>query len=217
VWSKFPGARNGVIFVASLLLSACATRDASKVSFPDPSQMSLLVIRVEPAQIDYALNLARFDPARKTVDPVFGSVSFTVIDPRQARYLALAVRPGTYVFQELVQQDIWGVCFNNDTRAFTVRRNEAVFLGDFNPTMNLKQIEKLASEHGDQTWRLGGMPPLYSDVGIIQPQISTPRLDSADFLAAKQYEASTMPSLHERLQPVQYTSATYERKISCIN
>jgi hypothetical protein len=44
---------------------------------------------------------------------------------------------------------------------------------------------------------------------IIPPQITTPNAASGDFLAAKQYEAASMPTLHGRLQPVVYNGAKF--------
>jgi hypothetical protein len=113
------------------------------------------------------------------------------------------------VFQDVVQQHIWGLCFNNASRAFTVRPNEAVFLGDFKPNVHLVQLEHLAAKHGETTGQPGMSMNDFFDAEILPPQVTPPGPDTPDFLAAKQYEAASMPSLKGRLQPAQYRPAKF--------
>ncbi len=196
--------------VALLALSACAKPDPTRISFPAHSQMSVVLMHVEPARISYVLNLASFDDRTQTLDgvPFNKVITFKVDDPEQLGYVAVVARPGTYVFKELIQQNIWTICFGNETKSFTVHANEAVFLGDFQPNVHLLQVEKLAAEHGDMKG-YSGAKIHYFDDEIIPPQITTPGLDTADFLAAKQYETALMPMLQGRLQPVQYHPAIF--------
>jgi len=123
-------------------------------------------------------------------------------------YVALVIDPGTYVFQNLSQQGLWAVCFHDDTKSFTVRPGEAVFLGELNPIPNLRQLQSLVAANGDGTVRGNGPLHHYFD-GIMFPNITAPTENSADFMRAKEFEAHSMPMLHGRLKPVAYKMARF--------
>jgi hypothetical protein len=163
----------------------------------------------EPAGVDYTIQIADYDPVgRRLTNKLFGTTAVNIDASAKAAYIATKLAPGTYVFQDLVQQQHWAVCFSDDTRTFTVHAGEAVFLGDFRPRPHLGQLERRASEAGELRGGSGSVFHYFGD--ITPPQFTTPTADSADFLLAKRYEATDMPKLHGRLQPVAYQPATFE-------
>src|SRR6185437_15718138 len=111
------------------------------------------------------------------------------------------------VFQDLVQQQAWAVCFNERSRSFSVHAGDAVFLGDYQPALNLAQLSQFAHQSGQLIAQRSSVFHYFDH--IAPPQITAPNATSADFLAAKQYEAASMPSLHGRLQPVVYRPAKF--------
>lgn len=195
--------------VATAGLAACTPPDPSKIAFPDQSPKALVLMKVEPANVGYVLQLARFNEPEQALDAgSFGGFEpLAVVDPVGTHYVARLLDPGTYVIQDFSQQAAWAVCFNEKTRAFTVAAGDAVFLGDFSPILHLAQLETLARTSG-QTLSMNNQIFHYFD-NIIPPRLSAPTVNSPDFLAAKQYEAASMPTLHGRLKPVVFRPARF--------
>lgn len=191
------------------LLTGCANTDPSKISFPETSDKALLLMKTEPASVPYVIQLSSFNEATQAMEasPFSGFEPFDIKDPAVPQYAAILVPPGTYVFQDLAQQHAWAVCFNEHSRSFSVHAGEAVFLGDYHPALNLLQLSQLAHESGQLVAQQSSVFHYFEH--IVPPQITTPTSTSADFLAAKQYEAASMPSLHGRLQPVVYRPAKF--------
>jgi len=194
---------------AALLLAGCANTDPTKISFPETSDKALLLIKTERAGVPYVLQLSSFNEATQAMEanPFSGFEPFANEDPYVPHYLAILVPAGTYVFQDLIQQRAWAVCFNENSRSFSVHAGDAVFLGDYRPEINLLQLSQLAQQSGQLVAQQSSVFHYFEH--IVPPQITAPTATSADFLAAKQYEATSMPSLHGRLQPVVYRPAKF--------
>jgi hypothetical protein len=191
------------------ILGACASPDPSKIAFPDTSGKALLLMKAGQAGVPYVVQLAAFNEATQEMvaNPFDGFEPFDIKDPQSPHYVAILVPPGSYVFQDLSQQQSWAVCFHDATKSFAVHAGEAVFLGDYHPTINLLQLSQLAHQSGQLLAHQSSVFHYFDH--IVPPQVTTPSTTSADFLAAKQYEATSMPSLHGRLQPVVYQPAKF--------
>ena len=205
------------LLLGLVALSACASStDPTKILFSENSQQALLLIKVNPAPIGYRLGFAQYKEEDLALDAnsFHGFAGIDVVGLRAPQYVALLVDPATYVFQDLAQQNSWAVCFNRETRSFTVKPGEAVFLGELNPVVHLRQLQTLATSNND-LYASQGVLHHYLD-GIIPPQITSPTGDSPDFHEAKIYEAGSMPMLHGRLQPVSYKPARFGTGVSLL-
>ena len=189
--------------------SACATaQDPTKLAFPDNTKEALVLIKVDPSNVPYALHIASYDEANEAIGTVFSGLH--ILKPSVSplpQYLAMTIDPGVYAFSYMEQQNHWAVCFSEKTQSFAVKPGEAVFLGEFNPRPNLAQLQELVFGSG------ASLASQYAHYfyfdGVLPPQITNPAEHSADFLQAKTYEAVSMPMLHGRLQPVTYKPATF--------
>ncbi len=196
------------IVVAALDRMATAQK-AEDVKFPDDAKDAYMLILAEPSAFPYTLLITEYDERnQKLVLDSIPENTFVTVDASNAPvYLAKILKPGRYVFSELRQQAEWAACFSENTLSFSVNAGGVVFLGDFQPKANLAQIQREAAADGSTTVRGFHIMRYYKD--IIPPQITAPVIDGADFLLAKRYEASSLPSLHGRLQPVVYKSAKF--------
>jgi hypothetical protein len=196
-----------VLLSIAFALAACAvTRDPTKVDFPDDAGQGLVLLKAGSAPIRYTLNVVEYDEVEQAID-VDTRRGFTVGGSANPAYVALLLRPGTYVFQDIVQQGSWAVCFNEGTRSFSIKAGEALFLGDLNPVPHLAQLQHLALESGQTEARTGDTYHYFDN--IVPPQVTMPSPDSMDFRAAKAFESSAMPMLHGRLKPALYKSARF--------
>jgi hypothetical protein len=186
------------------------TKSPQDVTLSDHDADALVLILAEPATVPYTLHITQFDERhQKLALGRFASDTLVKVTPSGAPvYLAKKLEPGTYVYSFLADQVFWATCFQANTRNFTVTAGDAIFLGAFQPDANLKQIEQLAAATDTTTIQRLGLYFFYN--GIKPPQITSPITSSADFLSAKNYETASMPSLHGRLQPVVYQTATFQ-------
>ena len=202
---KFAGA-----FTAALALAGCHNTDPTKMDFPDHTNRGLVLLQVEPASVPYTIVLVQYDEAKHelTMAGLAQPPIYIDIDPTTTpTYIARKLEPGTYAIQAVNTQKSWAVCFHDQTRSFTVAPSTALFLGDFRPTLHLRQIESFAKAANQTTANATTLYDYYD--GIIPPQITTPKADSADFLLAKRYEAASMPKLMGQLKPVEYQPAHF--------
>lgn len=198
--------------------------DAQNVKLADNDKDALILIRAEPSKVPYILHVTQFDEQKQTLTlGSFAADTLIKVDPSSdSAYLAKKVEPGTYVYSFLADQVGWAGCFQASTLKFTVHAGEAVFLGTFRPAANLQQINDLTVASGQLSRSISSGVQFYYD-NILPPQISTPNSTSADFAAAKNYEASSLPSLRGRLQPAVYQPARFELgknlvgKAGCVN
>lgn len=197
-------------FAAVLAVAGCHNTDPTKMDFPDHTNRGLVLLQVEPASVPYSIVLVPYDEVKHevTLARIGQPAIYIDIDPSTTpTYVARKMEPGTYVIQAVNTQKHWEVCFHDQTRAFAVNTNEALFLGDFRPAQHLAQIESFAKADHQTT---SHMTDLYNYFdGIVPPQITAPTTNSADFLLAKRYEAASMPTLQGRLKPAEYQSAHF--------
>jgi hypothetical protein len=184
-------------------------RDPKQVRFSQNDQDAYLLIALAPTRVPYILHIRPYDEAKQQLE--FGDLSDDMVikvdSSNDPTYLAKRVKPGKYIFVALFDQFHWGACFNKNTLSFTVNANDAVFLGNYQSSINTTQIEQIAKSKG-QTVAVGLGQFIYYD-DILPPQISKPSVDNADFQLAKTYEATSLPMLNGRLQPVIYKSAKF--------
>jgi len=180
------------------------------------SSYAVVLLRVDPAQEDFDVNLMAYDEAAQSlgIHLFTDAIRFHIPGAIQSNgmigtsYVALVAKPGTYVFQDIVQQHIWGLCFNNSSLAFTLNPGDVVFLGNLNNRVHLGQLQRLAVAHHEVTAPNGAMKDFF-DPEILPPQVTRPGLTTPDFLEAKRYEAANMPTSNGRLKPVEYRPAKF--------
>jgi hypothetical protein len=63
-------------------------------------------------------------------------------------YLVSDIKPGTYVIGLFSRQDSWVLCFNGDSRSFTIKPGEVLYLGDFDATKHVMELERLTITSG---------------------------------------------------------------------
>jgi hypothetical protein len=199
----------GAVLMTAMVDSAKA-KDAQGVRLSNTDKDAFILILAEPSPIPYVLHISKYDEQKnKLALGTFSGNILVEVEPSTVPvYLAKKVEPGTYVYSALYHQLEWAACFQRDTRQFSVNAGEAVFLGDFKPSANFAQIERLAVASGSTT--VYGLRTIFYYDGILPPQITSPSTDSPDFLSAKNYETSSLPSLHGRLQPVVYKPAAFQ-------
>jgi len=207
----------GAMLALSLPLTGCGgSGDARTISFHDGSKQAYLLVLLGPSSAPYTLKINHFNPEQSTLNHgAFDAPrEFNGGGSDQPMFVARVVDPGTYVITAVNQQRMWGLCFNKNTRQFTVHPGEAVFLGEFRPEKHLAQIQAIASGSGDTTRSVNNIG--YYDADNVPPQITSPGADTPDFLAAKKYESQSLPDLHGRLSPAVYKPAQYEMSLSCM-
>lgn len=150
------GGRIGVGIVAAMLASAPAgalAKDAAKIAVTPASKDALLVIKTEalpPAptfKTAYRLGLSVYDPENQSMKggPYGGKAVFEAQPKKFVNgYLMLTVKPGTWVFQDYSQQDSWALCFQDDSRQFTVGAGEVVYLGEFDARAHARDLQNIA-------------------------------------------------------------------------
>ena len=202
--------------LALLQLTGCGgSGDARTITFHDGSNQAYVLVLLGSSQVPYTLRLNHFNPEQNTLNHgVFDTPrDFVGGGSDQSVYVARVVDPGTYVITAVSQQRMWGICFNKNTRQFTIHPGEAVFLGEFMPQKHLEKIQATATESGDTTRSVNNIE--YYDTDI-SPQITTPGAGTPDFLSAKKYEDQSLPDLHGRLMPVVYKPAQFTTSLSCL-
>lgn len=138
--------------LASMSASALA-KDAAKIAVTPASKDALLVIKTEalpPAptfKTAYRLGLSVYDPENQSMKggPYGGKAVFEAQPKKFVNgYLMLTVKPGTWVFQDYSQQDSWALCFQDDSRQFTVGAGEVVYLGEFDARAHARDLQNIA-------------------------------------------------------------------------
>jgi len=202
--------------LALLQLMGCGgSGEARAIGFHEGSNQAYLLVLLGPSPVPYTLRLNHFNPEQNTLNHgVFDTPrDFVGGGSDEPTYVARVIDPGSYVITAVSQQRMWGMCFNKNTRQFTVHPGEAVFLGEFMPQKHLAKIQATASESGDTTRSVNNIE--YYDADI-PPQITSPGASTRDFLSAKKYEAQSLPDLHGRLMPVVYKPAQFATSLSCL-
>lgn len=140
--------RIGLLAVLLLLVGAGAV-SARPVTFTPSANNALIVIEAEPADdvmlrgASYMLGITAFAPDTHVLSNsnFHGWAGMSLgKNQHQRQYYLRTVAPGTYAFQAIGVQ-MWNVCFNGSTLAFTIRPGEALFLGRLDPHESLREIQ----------------------------------------------------------------------------
>lgn len=128
-------------------------QDTAKIAVTAVSKDALLIIKapaLKPApsfKSAYKLGLSVYDPENQSMKggPYGGKAVFEAQPKKFVNgYLMLAVKPGTWVFQDFSQQDSWALCFQDDSRQFTVSAGEVVYLGEFDARAHARDLQNIA-------------------------------------------------------------------------
>lgn len=174
----------------ALLVSACITKPAGVVNVTPTSANGAIMLYLEPSPVQYQLNMLRFNEEGTALEAnTFSAIYPFRVEPNQAGYYSVVAKPGRYVFVSVHQQGYWAVCFHNKTVAFDVRPGEIAYVGRFNPTPHILQLQMLAQQSG--RLRTNGQEVHFFD-GIIPPRLAP--ATSADVQAAQTYAAANFPN-----------------------
>lgn len=184
------------IFASLLCLSACAgTRTADL----DIGEHSYFVARL-PTSSAVAPGRVQFIMAR--LDPETGRATDWEYDiPRDEggkRWHVIAVSPGDYVVMSVgVAQGsaTWSVCHASATYRYTIGENEAIYLGEIDPSRNMLELGRQVAAEGRTRASAGSFLFVHQNIsapGIPSTQPSAEELASAQAaLFARKPDAPT--------------------------
>lgn len=139
---------------------AVFAQDTAKIAVTAVSKDALLIIKapaLKPApsfKSAYKLSLSVYDPDDQSMNggPYGGKAVFEAQPKKFVNgYLMLTVKPGTWVFKDFSQQDSWALCFQDDSRQFTVNAGEIVYLGKFDARAHARELQNIAVGTGRAT------------------------------------------------------------------
>ncbi|WP_190315757.1 hypothetical protein [Porphyrobacter sp. LM 6] len=129
---------------------AWAGQKAEKIAVTPDGERALVIIKAK--ELEPPLNMASgfhltFAPYDAQQEAIGGSIlggGFTLLAKPKLfydGYLVADVPPGTYAFQQFTRQDRWALCYNNNSRVFTIKAGEALYLGEFDSRGSLMDLE----------------------------------------------------------------------------
>lgn len=172
--------RKRIVAIATLpalVTSAPAlSQKADKIAITPQSQKAAIIIRsplIQPPPLhktSYRLTFRVYDPAAEQLKggPFGGSA---VMAPQPENYpngfIAIDVKPGTYVVSGFNRQDYWSLCYYADSVQFTVNPGEVLYLGYFDARKALGELNSKAVASGRLSTR--GSPVQFFDAVAAPP------------------------------------------------
>lgn len=206
---------SAVLAATSLSLTAPgrAADKAEKIAVTPESGKAVLIIKTDelpvPASLasGFHLVLAPYDAEREAL----GGSNFGGRKTFKARpsrfyegYLVLDVKPGTYVVQEFSRQDSWALCYHADSLQFTVKPDQALYLGTFDSIGSVQELEGNALRTGRLT-TTGALVHFFD--GISAPRFA--EASSDDLAQAQAMATRAMPRTTVPVQPVEFRKARF--------
>lgn len=147
--------------LAALLAPAAAQAEqkAEKIAITPTSKKAAIILKSPELPVPstvlsaYRLHIAPYDQATGMMKGLFGAGRTIAARPKLLYdgYYVSDIEPGTYVFGSISQQDRWGLCFNGNSRTFTVRAGEVLYLGDFNAVSHVAELQRRVIMSGQTT------------------------------------------------------------------
>lgn len=140
------------LFVSS---QALAGQKAEKIAVTPEGDRALVIVKAAaiPPPINMAsgfhLTFAPYDAQEEAIGGSLLGGGFTLLAKPKLfydGYLVADVRPGTYIFQQFTRQDRWALCYNQESKAFSIKAGEALYLGEFDSRGSLIDLENEVSK-----------------------------------------------------------------------
>jgi hypothetical protein len=144
-------ARFAALLFVAVAVAACQSSNPADQSLEASEDAAIVLMKVNPAPLEYSLNLSTFDEKQQalTANSFSGYTSFGV-EPGNV-YVARKIAPGTHVFAGFIQQYYWTGCFQSATLAFDVKPGEILYLGEYNPLPHFLAMQTHVKENRDFT------------------------------------------------------------------
>jgi hypothetical protein len=152
--------------------AAGATQKAERIEIRADSERAVVIVKAPdipisaPYQTGYRLTLHIYDPAAEAMrgGPYGGTATFDAKSNLfYDGYLVMDVKPGTYVITEFSRQDLWALCFHDNSLQFTVSAGQAVYLGELDAFSHVSELQQKAVASGRTSSR-GGAVHFFDDV-----------------------------------------------------
>lgn len=179
--------------------AASAEQNAAKIAITSQSDRGAIVLRAPdlPKPMgsyisSYKIGFKVYDPANQAIrgGPFGGNVLLAARPSLFANgYLVSDVKPGTYVITDFSRQDLWALCFHDNSVQFTIKPGEVLYLGDFDARYHVMELKLMAVSSGRTTLRQGNLAHFFD--GVSPPRL-TPGTE-ADLPPVAAAMRATMP------------------------
>lgn len=199
---------------ASGAASPALARDPARIAITPASPGAAIIIKAQdvpippPYQTSYRLGLQTYDPVVQTMrggpysgSPVFAAKRKAFVDG----YLILDVKPGTYAFRDFSRQDLWALCFNENSLQFTVKPGEILYLGELDAPGHVAELSRKAVMSG-RTSTCGSAAVHFFD-GVSAPAFAP--VDEAGLAAAAAMVKARMPKSTVAPTAAKFTPARF--------
>lgn len=130
--------------------ASIAGQKAESIAVTPASDRAVIILRSQsipppPTMASgFHLTFAAYDPQAESLASGFFGGSYRLLAKPKLfydGYLVTDIKPGTYIVQEFTRQDRWALCYNGESRVFTVKAGEALYLGEFDSVGSLRDLE----------------------------------------------------------------------------
>lgn len=145
--------RGGLFLAAGALLSAAPLAAKPKpLAITPAGPDAAVILRVPRVEVLYNIGIRSYDPVERRLAPgPMGPAWINVIirpgEPRDA-FVINKVKPGTYVFTDVMQQTRWATCFHKDSYQFSIKPGQILYLGEFDGVSALREVQRQAVARG---------------------------------------------------------------------
>jgi hypothetical protein len=203
------------ILLAAAASSASAEQKAAKIAIAPGSEMGAIILKAPdlPKPIggyisSYKIAFKKYDAANQSLDggPYAGSLLLSARPSLFSQgYLVSDLKPGTYVVTEVSRQDLWALCFHDNSLQFTVKPGEVVYLGDFDAAFHMGELQQKAMAGHKMRLRQGNLAHFFDNV---TPPRFTPGTEQ-DLPAVSEMMKSAMPKTSVAPQLAQFQPARF--------
>jgi hypothetical protein len=201
--------RLAIVFAAAFACASAASaeQNPAKIAITPQSERGAIIMRAPDLPkprgsyiSSYKIGLKVYDPVNQAMrgGPFGGNVLIAARPSLFAQgYLVSDVRPGTYVITDFSRQDLWALCFHDNSVQFTVRPGEVVYLGDFDARFHVMELEQMAISSGRTSLRQGNLAHFFDDVTPprLKPGTETDLPQVAAALRAAMPKTTVAPTL----------------------
>lgn len=205
------------MIAATLCLAAAsqawAGQKAEKIAITPDSDRAVIIIKSQsipppPTMASgFHLTLAAYDTQAESLASGFFGGSYRLLAKPNLfydGYLVTDIKPGTYIVQEFTRQDRWALCYNNDSRVFTVKAGEALYLGEFDSIGSLRALESEVSK-SFRFISVGGKLVHFFDVA--PPQFKP--IAEGEVATVQAFVNARMPRTTAPVKPVEFATGRF--------
>jgi hypothetical protein len=195
--------------------AAPAEQKAAKIAVTPGSDMAAIIFKAPdlPKPMgsyisSYKIGFKKYDAATQALQggPFAGTVLVSARPSLFTQgYLVSDLKPGTYVVTDLSRQDLWALCFYDNSLQFTVKPGEVLYLGAFDAAFHVMELQVKAISSGRLTLRQGRIAHFFDNV--TPPRFTPGTADDLPAVAAMM--KATMPNTTVAPQLVQFQPARF--------